>query len=222
MGYSIATRVLNPHLQEQMYVFFRREYRDWSQLHGSPEPTPNALSELSKGLDYDHSKLALGFDYKSWLHGWPRVYAYSLMHWITLKVGKRRRRFKILKPDFPEPVPYFVYDGYEPTPVLSVSDESKVASLPESHRCWAVDELGCYFPTDQSSVHAGFTGLDESEMDAYKVATSKMTVTAESDWDRWRVEHHQVLVEVTKAKVARGILTVRTELKRLDDLWLSV
>src|SRR5690349_4830227 len=118
MGYSIAARVKSKDKAERMIRFVAKNYRPWSSVLGKGKSI--SASEVTDDLSYDSAKTALGFDYASHLNGWERIYVYSALRWICLKIGVRKRRFKsdAVTPNiFEKAVPFMVYDGYESWPI---------------------------------------------------------------------------------------------------------
>jgi len=97
-----------------MFDFLNKEYKPWSKVSG--QHYDNAF--LEKKVVYNKDKYAIGFDYNSCLSGFEREYIYSVVKWMSLKVGKTRKMFDGFKTH--QPCPYTVYDGCEIFPVYVV------------------------------------------------------------------------------------------------------
>lgn len=120
MGYSIATPIRSDALHTKMLAFLDREWQPFPVLAGRPRNSPTYIrGPLSGDLSYDHGKRRIGFDYGP-VSGYEREYAFATCRWMALRVGQRKR-FDGLD----GLVPYYVYDGYENTPVLIESEWPK-------------------------------------------------------------------------------------------------
>jgi hypothetical protein len=113
MGYSITTRAKNKTLLTTMWEFMQTHYVQPMQLFNMPANYSRLavnINEPEYGLSYDHAKLAIGFDYNA---AEPeRDYIYNVVRWMALKIGKTYKLKNIGS------VPYYIYDGYEKTPIF--------------------------------------------------------------------------------------------------------
>jgi hypothetical protein len=107
---------------------------------------------------YVGSDLAIGFAFTV---GFPHdQYMYSMCCWMAMKVGRKRmlkNATTFYQGKAPLPgiqVPYFVYDGYEPMPVIN-KDLDITGVVPEVRKffegCRNVDEFG-FMPTRERNL----------------------------------------------------------------------
>jgi hypothetical protein len=145
MGYSVGIRVRSKALHTEMRDFLEVNYRRYATVVGR-SPDHDRAHLPTEDLSYDHAKLSLGLDYQSGLGDWEREYVYDFCRWMAIRVGKKRASFPKLFPKggiFPEPVPYIVYDGYEPWPVLVGTSEENAKRDPKIWWCCS-DSLGVH------------------------------------------------------------------------------
>lgn len=117
MGYAIATPIASRRLQTMMMDFIEVEYRHFDVFAGLGPKTRCIRGPMTEEeLIYDGGKCRIGFEYG--VGGRDREWGHVFVRWLARKVG-RRRRFK----GIPEAVPYYVYDGYEASPVLPLDME---------------------------------------------------------------------------------------------------
>ena len=83
-------------------------------------------------LSYDHGKKSLGFDYGACCDP-ERHYIYAILRWMALKIGK----LKVFKGI--GSIPYFVYDGFEASPIITGIPRNKI---PEKYRWALYDKYG--------------------------------------------------------------------------------
>jgi len=137
MGYAIAVPIASRRLQAMMLEFLDENYRPFHVFAGLDPNTQGITGPLTEeGLIYDSGKLRIGFEYGA--GGRDREFGWTLVRWMSRKVGKRRR-FK----GIPEAVPYVVYDGYLAQPVvpwtMTVDDQWKSAKV--GRRCTIHDYI---------------------------------------------------------------------------------
>jgi hypothetical protein len=118
-----------------MMAFFDKEYLSYGEVFGvagAPYTSPPTTD-----LSYNHKPLAIGIDYGG-ISGLERLYVYTLVRWMALKIGKKRRVFR--EPSFrsASPVPYMLYDESDTWPVL---DQPKNAGPANVGWC-CVDKYG--------------------------------------------------------------------------------
>ena len=109
MGYSIATPVRSHKLKEKMFTFLEEHYRSWSQIMKYEDEYVRGPTD---DLSYDQGTCRIGFDYGA-LGDPERCYIFSILTWISIKVGKRKS-FKKIGGSFL----YYVYDGFDSIPIL--------------------------------------------------------------------------------------------------------
>jgi hypothetical protein len=134
MGYSVSIQARDKKLRDKAVKFFERVYRPWHAVWGTfTDHVYSSLPEANPSYQPDGLKNLIGIDYKSGLGGPERLYAYTLMQWLALKIGVEK--------EFPEvgTAPYLIYDCEdEGIPLLVQSLEDTPERLHES----CVDVLG--------------------------------------------------------------------------------
>lgn len=121
MGYSIATPVRSEKAHREMLAFLKENYRPWGKVIGNDD-AGGYITEPTSDLSYDHSKRKIGFDYNA--SGGERQYAFAIVRWIALKVGRRTAA----------KTPYYVYDGHERVGIL-VRQEPLAEDVPDVTDC---------------------------------------------------------------------------------------
>jgi hypothetical protein len=134
MGYTVAVHAKNKNLLCDMWVFMQEYYTKPSALFGRKNDYSRLSVNINKepGLSYDHSKLAIGFDYNA--VGPERDYIFSIIRWMTIKIGKTKRLKAI------GDVPYYVYDGYDKC--LVIVGDFYNENIPEEYKHCVVDSYG--------------------------------------------------------------------------------
>ena len=231
MGASISVRVSSAEKRTKMLAFLSEHYRRWEHVvagAGYLNTDPD---------DFEIRKKDISFDYSA-LHGWERVYVYSTIRWIALKVGDKKTRFRKddVEPNvFLEPVPYMIYDEFDSWPILVCKSERDAMKLPIKHRWCSTDEYGVYLSerTSESLVCAANEGalFDVDREKAQKVQKAfTEELGALGEWPPYGSKEYQQRMEKYKrirAKYARTEIKVmlpkvRGELKRLDKLWSTL
>lgn len=169
MGYSIGTQARSLKLRQRMLDFMDAEYRSAGVLAGDPDALAHS-SPPRVDMDYLRGKRVIGVDY-SGLAGFERAWAYSLVRWMSLKIGTRRSQYGCLKKNLDGPVPAMLTDE-EPWPVIVADSLEGIDSA--LHWC-CTDSLGVPL---EVPLDLGPKYMDQE-----------------------------------------GWVVIRTELKRLDDLW---
>lgn len=208
MGYSVATRVRSSKKRERIREFFREHYRTYAELLGETwgpfVSNPGDCGDCK--LSYDKAKTAVGVDHNA--SGWERVYGLSVVRWIAIQEGDRRRIFEndILQ-GYPikEPVPFYVYDGEDHTPIIVLDGESG-----PQHPWFATDRYGLPLGQPLGSNEFFSQGLED---EAIVMATQKIKEIQDRLERRWAL--HRLLAQEVEQTL--GIL--RTELQRLSSLW---
>lgn len=119
--------------QQKMLSFLREHLRPahWN----NPDDQCAWVRAMTDDLSYDKSKLKIGFDYSN-SNNFYVEYRLAVLRWMALRVGRKVR----LK-GYTEPIPYYMFDGYMPVPVLLRSVwEGRL--LGASHDDGFVDEDG--------------------------------------------------------------------------------
>jgi hypothetical protein len=200
MGYSIATRAKSQMAKAEMLAFLAEHYRPLYVIQPSESEfgvvgmiehqTTTKDYDWTRwirgdGLSYDHSALAIGFDCGT--SGGPEGdYAWSILHWISITVG-RKRTFS--KDGITEAVPYVVYDGNEAWPVLARSEWGH--RCPERWETRIVDEVGfqpIHRPWKRKSPKSGLSTLAQGKIleSAYKKRDEMIRAELVRLTDLWR------------------------------------
>lgn len=163
MGYSIGVQCRDKDTRDKMLKFLRANLRPGYVLFEGQEfpfllgvesksydptqyprtekddpPTPENPEGIS-GLSYIHRQNVIGFDYGC-LNGATREYAFAILRWLAVAVGKRkvpRTGRKLTDPDVTVPVPFIIYDDQEEWPVLKWMEWEDKAN-----KEWLVNEEG--------------------------------------------------------------------------------
>lgn len=220
MGYSIGIHVQNKKLQRMMLDFMEKEYRPHWQVRGLKDEKDCFTGPPSDNLDYFDGKCIIGIDFNA--AGWERGYAFTLVRWLALKVGKTRKTFKYpTKATFDEPVPYMVYDGVEAWPVL----ERPLSSVSKNLRECCVDRYG--MKADKISTEDFIWDLedDDSFSEAQREACKRHGIDPDKPWPkpepegvRWKI--HETRQRLLWPEVKKILVPMRDEMKRLDKAWI--
>lgn len=131
MGYSAFTPMRSAKARDKMLSFMREHYRPWHVIQPTEDMSDESLhvvvvteewdwtAYLQEGesLSYNPGKLKIGFDFGH--SGDPLGhYAFSILRWMALHGGKRRKISKKDVADLGETVPALVYDYSPAWPVL--------------------------------------------------------------------------------------------------------
>jgi hypothetical protein len=228
MGYSIGIRVKSGAAYAKMLAFMSEHYRPWTAVIGHPDGKSFASSP-SDDLAYDsRGKLTLGFDYGCVLD-WEREHIYVILRWMAIKVGRTRRSFRkdsVTPSTLDEPVPYIVYDGYDPWPVL-VGTKEEAKRLPSTLRQFASDSLGLRNGPDALAHLVTYLTFDpdvpaEAAQAAEKVARAKVGPYPEKgDRHAWRRRYNRALTgqPAFRKVLDKKLKILRADLERLDRAW---
>ncbi len=220
-------------LRKKMFEFMAANYRPWGKVTEDAHDSPytDESEGVTDDLSWDDSGLSLGFHYGAGLIGWERPYIYAITRWMAIQVGKRMTRFStdvVALNVFKEPVPYILYDGYEPWPVLVVATDAEAEALPKDHRWLAVDKycikmgrerklgytrdaLGPFFDKDLSKKW-------RAAIDAYGKKQGECPEDGPAR-EEWLLGYENTQAHVLRHEIARELKRMRTEMKRLDDMW---
>jgi len=213
MGYSIAATARNIRLQQKMLNFMSKEYRSHWEISSKVEQ-PCYSSAPTSDLSYIKGKNLIGLDYNSGCPGFERSYAYTLVKWMTLKVGKTRKSFKEFTFDYP--VPYMLVDDEEEFwPVLIEPKHN----FPENIRWACCDQYGV---TKHCPLDLIFELDQEVTLETKKLACQKHNVVyAEWSNESQNVKEaiHETWVKLLWPKIQLILKPIRIEMQRLDQIW---
>jgi len=191
MGYSVSVRARSKKLLLNMWNFMQEHYTPPSDLfnksYNFSRLAVNIFDDESS-LSYDSSKLAIGFDYNACDP--ERDYIYSIINWMALKIGKTYKIRNVGE------VPYYVYDGYEKTPIFVESLWKD--NIPEKYKWALVTDIG-FMPFDKKFI--GVPAYDEAS-DKKKFIEEKLKYYSIPGMSGRDVEEK-----------------IHNELKRLDSLY---
>ncbi len=225
MGYSISVNCKSQQAQTRMLKFLERHFRHWGVLMGGPSDADRYISDPKA-----HGKHQVGFDYGAWgANTTEREYYYALLRWVAIQVGQRRKSVRLADHNktykFDKPVPVFIYDGYDHWPVLI--DKPKLSKL---SWCW-VDRLGMI--RDKDDIAERYPTLiwehlirplprkkgeqPRSKVDdrIFEVLGLPKGATLELTFN----DRIKIVKKLLWKQVEEKHAPIRTELKRLDDLW---
>ena len=157
MGYSISAPIRDIKLRDKMWSFMNEHYEEPYVLFSVEfDYSRIAKSGGSNGLSYDHGRCRIGFDYNSCAP--ERDYIFNVCRWISIVSGKTKSFEGI-----PEPVPYYIYDGYEDMPIIIRG----IKGVDKKHKSAIVGKLGWKEPHRYDT--KSFTG-DETELEDIREA----------------------------------------------------
>jgi hypothetical protein len=153
MGYSVAVPLKSAKARDECLAFLRANFRTWTAIKPTipddvlvtvfdAHPTHDWTQELcadqgAERLDYDRGSNRVGFNC-SMSGGFIGEYAAAVLRFCALRWGRVQKLKKLTGLDVP--VPYWVYDGYEPRPVLL--HHVWASRVPREVRWCLSDELG--------------------------------------------------------------------------------
>lgn len=161
-----------------MFEFLQEFHRPWHQvameagveLRVSPEYDPTNRLFRDGSLDYDRGKVRIGYNYKLSLP--VSGYMWSVLGWIAVKVG-RKRRFR--GHGIEEPVPYWVWDGHRSHPILVRSEWQDRAEEDET--------LKKFLCADDGAVDWDVSSARFSNVEAMNQVVRKELLRLSSFWD---------------------------------------
>lgn len=206
-----------------------KNFRRWCAVCGvKPDEWNGSASNPTEDI-FDRPK-SIGFHYQSGMYGFERDYIYSVLRWMAIKVGDRKLKMKTDETDegqevvtFPEPVPYYNYDG-DPvfTPILVVTEE-QAAALTKNHRHWAVDEWGIRIgPTVADSQIMSCMGVfrpNGPAILAESKALGELPKEEGPERESWFDKRRVIYLKYLKPEIDENISLIRKEIQRLDQLW---
>jgi hypothetical protein len=205
MGYSVAVVCRSEALQKKMLRFLTKEARHPWQVFEKKEG-PSYFGPFSSDLSYSHRKYQVGVDYGA-IIGSSRLYIYTMLHWVALKVGVRRRTFKDYKVlVLPEPAPYILYDGHEGFPVICGKTPSKLRSCQVGENGVATDKLS--FVRDL---------MWELDLAKVPVINEKKTMSPHA----YKKAFETAIYRCFKKDIDDQIKLLNAEMWRLNALWVT-
>lgn len=231
MGASISIRVSGDKKRAKMLAFMAKNYRRWSEVF--PEGRKSESAGDPSG-DFARRRKDIGFEYAAHLYGWERIFVYSVLRWMALKVGDKKARFskdEITPNVFKKPMPYMTYDGYAHWPIIVCASEKAALKLPDTQVWCAMDKYGLYISghTSESLVNCACEELmfDPKYDKKFSAAFLKNggppqgPARTDKSFAAWRKKHLAIKARLSKPVIARVLPKMRDELKRLDKLWDS-
>ncbi len=200
MSYSVSVTVKDTITKERMLEFLEDSYRPWYDILEE-----DGDGDFFSGPSSMHGRPShIGFSYESPV-GPERSYNYSILRWIALRTGRRRKHFK--SGDFVEPVPYFM--------LWSPKEHQAFPIIPEDTR---------WIPNAYQDFVVDRYGLLKDDRTARELAWRNIPIEI---FGRVSVTHYGQSPENIKDALirsgierARVILQfIRAEISRLDVLW---
>lgn len=220
MGYSIGIQARSKKLYEKMVSFMAKEYRPYWQVMGMEECDCYS-SPVTTDLNYIHKKHSIGINYGS-IAGLERIYAYILVRWMALRVGRARKTFTDPKAKFDEPVPYLIYDSDSEWPLL----QKPYDSISKDLRWCCVDDYGInQEPTSYTEMI--FSLPKDLVVGAQKQAYLEHGVTGD-EWPwkdsseeppgiRWAI--NESWLKILWPETQKALEPLRKEMERLAVAW---
>lgn len=219
MGYSLGVHARSQELRERMLDFMATEYRPHWRVRGVAE-RPCYSSPPGENPSYCHGPHLVGLDFNA--SGFERGYAFALIRWMALRVGRKTRKFTgegEVGHTFESPVPYMLYDT-EKWPLLQMA----LGDTPEKLRWCCVDSLGLRLEASGTTdfVHE----LHPDVVLAAQVETCRRHGIDPDNWPepseeppgiRWKI--HDTRMAILEPELRGVIEPIRVELRRLSEAW---
>lgn len=202
MGYSISVSVRSQKLKTAMFEFMLEQYRPWPIVIDAEEDS-RFEGPLVDNMVAAQGKCIIGFDYPNLIESAEHEYIFSIVRWMAIRVGKRRSIFRMDGLELPKPVPYYVYDGLEPSPIL-LEDEWEDVPL-ELLSC-VHTRLGMKITPEVARELAWRYLNDEDFLKAAKPGLS-------------REEVKEALIAAGLEDANQVLRIINAEIARLDVLW---
>jgi len=217
MGYNLSVEAQSAELRNKMVRFMEANYKSLGEMAGPPE---------ARGK----KKIEIG--YSSCLHGEERVYVYSVIRWMALKVGALQSKFskESVNPNvFADPAPFMTYDSYEHWPILvCASEKEAMAKWPKSLWWCCTDPLGIYLGerTSESVVSAVTEAIfiDKKRGALFDKEMKKLGTVPRDDkekWEKWLAKKHAIQAKLCRPEIRAMMKKIRSEIGRLDKLWME-
>lgn len=156
MGYTISTSAKSAELADRMHVFLKTHALYWELIvkaAGLPErfafesASPNSPEGFLLGV-WREGKTTIELSYST-ISGWDRVYLFTLIRWVAIRIGRERRKFqqdfgRVQALRLKESAPYWVYDGQtdDATPILVCPNWTDAQRWGRRYRPFTTDEYG--------------------------------------------------------------------------------
>jgi hypothetical protein len=115
VGHSISVTVRSQRLKEAMFGLLADLYHPWPEIVDEDGP-PAFWGPLIDDLACSQGKCLIGWDHQP-VDGPERLYNFSLIRWIAIRVGRKQKRFRGDNLSLNRPVPYWVQDGERACPI---------------------------------------------------------------------------------------------------------
>lgn len=201
MGYSMSVVCRSERHRDEMLSFIKENFRHIWQILETKE-RPQRYSDFSSELDYSHRKFQIGYDY-SCLDGLDTWHLQTVLRWMATKVGRKKIFKKIAEYG---PIPYILYDGFEPWPIILSPEYPK-----ESAWC-ACDELGILRDTIQVVTQTGFN---------FKYPTLSVLEEQSKGLAMDGTHIYPIIYAENKEAIDDTIKKQREWMERLDAKWKS-
>lgn len=206
MGFTIGFQPASIVEKNQMlhFMWTKGNFRPWTHIIKEAGVKPKGPIGSSCN-DAEVEKLGrkqIGFYSGAW--GWEQAYIYSLVRWMAVKVGLRKR-FKVQGP-WVEELPHMVVN-YESWPVIATSTEREAKKYPKYIRWATYNQHGCYRASNYSLT------IFCDEWTTKKSALKKIKTTTNLD------ELQKIKAELCSPEIKKMLPLIRRELARLDRLW---
>lgn len=202
MSYSVSVAVKSPKVKTRMLEFLVDSYRPW----------PDILDDEGESRFFGPAPIEglpshIGFGYEDGMCP-EKVYNYSILRWVALRVGRKRRQFK--ESQFDRPVPYYVlhnHNGSKSFPVVSTGESLFVPSV---FKDYIVDEFGL-IATNQTARELAWRNIPDGTFERVSVTHAKKSPKEIRDaLVRSGIERARIILQF-----------IRAEISRLDLLWES-
>jgi hypothetical protein len=224
MGYDIYVVARSMKLKQKMLRFMRKNHVTWEKLVGCEH---RYTSDILHGHQLCAGKFAIGIHYGV-VSGVERDYAYAVVRWMSLKIGRRCKTFGGCEADksiSEKPVPYYSYDGTERCPIVTEGKSIKGWRI--------VDKYGLLKrPYDPMTRLAGMQHIKFDKMRSYtdKKDGKKYMIfpIAASECKKYKLpkgshmgtpQAQKLFEKFGRETVRKERKLIRDEMKRLDALW---
>jgi hypothetical protein len=200
MGHTVSVSVRSQRLKLAMHELLLDNFAPWMEVVDVAESTFSGPL-IDDDLFYSGPS-RLGFNYTMAV-GPEREYIFSIVRWVALKVGRRRRQFRPEGLRLPRPVPYWLPDGFEPWPVLLAGEWPNLANgLPR------YDHFGV--PTDNKAFR---------ELAWYHIPDGAHEVISATHHGKGIDEIKTALVESGMEGARQTLQLIGAHISRLEALW---
>jgi len=221
MSDSYGFPVRSSKLQREMLEFLNLNVVDWPTLVGKK----STYKRVFRDRVQSHGLAGVGIESPD-SFGWESPYAYSVMRWAAIQVGRRRSRFRedVVKPnEFDRPIPYLVTPE-DTWPIWVTESIEEALSFPKSRHWCAYDSLGVYWSPEVNNVLVSacvFSIVDDPARSEAMNAELRERGGREANEDvnAWHTRRYEIQIRHNRDELDTQLSRIRTEVKRLDDLW---